>query len=125
MTTKASPSESSSGRSSRFGRVFLGARTTRDASRTSKGSGAPSAGSRHRPSLRLGLLVAIAAATFLLVPAAQAAAAPQGTLTVDIEGTEGGAGEVSSVGGYLGFGPLEGATPIECTGPPASNVCST
>jgi hypothetical protein len=60
----------------------------------------------------------------LLVPAAQALA--EGTLTVNVEGIEGGSGEVSSVGGspLLGGGG-EGSPPIECSGPPSSGTCET
>jgi len=67
--------------------------------------------------LRLSLLAILA--TFVLLPVAQAAA--NGTVTVNISGT--GQGEVSSVGGHLGF--YEGSPPIECTGPPASGTCQT
>jgi len=59
----------------------------------------------------------------LLVPAGQAFA--NGTMTIDIQGIEGGSGSVSSVGGYTGEGLWEGSPPIECSGPPASGTCST
>jgi hypothetical protein len=60
----------------------------------------------------------------MLVPAAQALAA--GTLTVNVEGIEGGSGEVSSVGGFPEFGGAgEGEPPIECSGPPSSGTCET
>jgi hypothetical protein len=60
----------------------------------------------------------------MLVPAAQALAA--GTLTVNVEGIEGGSGEVSSVGGSpMVGGAGEGSPPIECSGPPSSGTCQT
>ena len=59
---------------------------------------------------RLTILLA-ALAALMLVPAAQAFAAP--TVSVTIEGN--GAGEVSSVGGFEGSGLIEGEPPIECT----------
>ena len=68
--------------------------------------------------IRLVFLGALAAA-FLLVPAAQAAAAP--TVTVELAGS--GEGEVSSLGGYAGAGFFEGEPPIECAGPPAVGIC--
>jgi hypothetical protein len=63
-----------------------------------------------------------AVAVFMLVPVAHAAAA---TLTVKAEG--GGAGEVSSVGGFAETGLYEGEPPIECSyeSPgPAEGTCS-
>ena len=65
-----------------------------------KGSGAPSAG---RPRL---LLLAVVAAAFLLVPAAQAFAAH--TVTLKIEGS--GSGEVVPIGATY-----QGTPPINCT----------
>jgi Divergent InlB B-repeat domain len=69
---------------------------------------------------RTTLTTLLAAAVFLLAPAAQAFA--NGTLTVNIEGIEGGSGEVSSVGGIAPFGG-EGEPPIECSGPPKTGSC--
>jgi len=53
----------------------------------------------------------------LLVPVAQAAAAP--LVHVNLGGS--GTGKVSSVGGVFGLG--EGSPPIECSGPPKTGVC--
>ena len=80
-------------------------------------------GSSGGSRLRLTILLATVAA-FLLVPVAQAAA--EGTLTVNIEGIEGGSGEVNSFGGIPSFGGSgEGEPPIECSGPPSSGTCET
>jgi len=43
-------------------------------------------------------------------------------MTVQLAGT--GSGEVSSVGGFQGFEIYEGSPPIECSGPPATGVCT-
>jgi len=87
----------------RFGRFFRGGDVTRASSQVAGGSGA----SFGR--LRL-VLLAVVAAAFLLVSAAQAAAA---NLTVEIAGS--GEGEVSSAGG-LGPGsePIEGTATEGC-----------
>ena len=107
MKAHATASESTQRQANLLGRIFRGARATRDASLSDKGSSAPSA--------RRGLIVlAVLVAMFTLIPLANAQA--ETTMNFEIAATEAGAsGRIDTV--VLDFSDFS-ETLIECEGPP-------